>query len=71
LPEGAQCPPSRYILKASERNIGKRKKQAEHQERIDEQYLKRGGAALIREESVTPGVTPTLKTFGSERLAKA
>jgi len=47
LPEGTQCPPRGYKLKASDSKIGKRQKQAHHQEKDNAGHLKRDGAALI------------------------
>jgi len=69
--------------KASDSNVGKRHKQAHHQEKDNGGHLKRDGTALIREQgrgvsgqgsfshNVTLGVTLTLKTSGSERLVAA
>jgi hypothetical protein len=48
LPEGAQCLPRGYILEASNSNVGKRQKQAHHQENPNDKRLKRDGTALIR-----------------------
>jgi hypothetical protein len=50
LPEGAQCLPRGYILEASDSNVGKRHKQAEAHEKVNDDRLKRDGAALIRYE---------------------
>jgi hypothetical protein len=50
LPEGTQCPPCGYKLKASDSKIGKRHKQAQHHEKANDGHLQRGGTALIRYE---------------------
>jgi hypothetical protein len=83
LPEVPQCPPRGYIPEASGSNVGKRQKQAHRQEKPNEGHLKREGPALIGEQggqfvfsgqdrsfsqSVTFGVTLTLKTSGSGTL---
>ena len=48
LPEGTQCLPRGYKLKASDSNVGKRQKQVHHHEKVNDERLKRDGAALIR-----------------------
>ena len=50
LPEGTQCPPRGYKLKASDSKIGKRQKQAHHHEKPDDGHLERDGAASILDE---------------------
>jgi len=59
LPEGAQCLPRGYKPKASGSNVGKRQKQAHPQEKENDQHLKRGGAALIRDEKNSMAHEPT------------
>jgi hypothetical protein len=85
LPEATQCLPRGYKLEASGSNVGKRQKQAQHHEKPNDERLKRDGPALIREQgragqfvfsgqdsqSVTPGVTLTLKHLALERFAAA
>src|SRR5215469_16428953 len=48
LPEATQCLPGGYELKASGSNVGKRQKQAQHHETVNDERLKRDGPALIR-----------------------
>ena len=55
LPEGPQCLPRGYKLEASDSNVGKRQKQAHHQEKPNDGHLKRDGAALIRDERIFYG----------------
>jgi hypothetical protein len=50
LPEGAQRPPRGYKLEAGGGNVGKRQKQARDHEKVNDDRLKRDGAALIRHE---------------------
>jgi len=50
LPEATQCLPRGYKLEASGSNVGKRQKQAQHHEKINDWHLKRDGAALIGEQ---------------------
>ena len=50
LTEGTQCLPRGYKLEASDSNVGKRQKQEHHQEKTNDEHLKRDGAALIREQ---------------------
>ena len=87
LPEGTQCLPRGYKLEASGSKVGKRQKQAHHQEKPNDGHLKRDGTALVREQgrggqfvfssqnsfshSVTLGVTLTLKHLALERFAAA
>jgi hypothetical protein len=47
LPEGAQSFPCGYKLEASDSNVGKRQKQAQHHEKPNDERLKRDRAALI------------------------
>ena len=49
-PKFTQCLPRGYKLEASDSNVGKRQKQAHHQEKPNDGHLKRDGAALIRNE---------------------
>ena len=52
LPEGAQRLPRGYELEAGGGNVGKRQKQARHHENVNDERLKRDGAALIRDERI-------------------
>jgi hypothetical protein len=51
LTEGTQCLPREYKLEAGRGNIGKRQKQASDHEKVNDDGLKRDGAAFIRHES--------------------
>src|SRR5579863_3265106 len=46
-------------MEASDTNVGQRKKQAQHHEKVNEGHLKRGGAALIRDERIFMAHKPT------------
>ncbi len=50
LPETAQRLPSGYELEAGGGNVGERQKQERDHEQINDERLKRDGAALIRHE---------------------
>ena len=50
LTEGVQCLPCGDKLKAGDRNVGKRQKQAHHHEQENKKHFKRDGAALIQDE---------------------
>ena len=51
-PKFTQCLPRGYKLEASDSNVGKRQKQAHHQEKPNDEHLKRDGTALIRQMKV-------------------
>jgi hypothetical protein len=70
LPEATQCLPRGYILEARDSNVGKRKKQAEHHEQVNDGHLKRDGAALIRYEMIFLAHKPTSTRTTKDPIAK-
>jgi hypothetical protein len=50
LTEGTQCLPREYKLEAGGGNVGKRQKQASDHEKVNDDRLKRDGAAFILHE---------------------